>query len=131
VRDDVGEPRPALNIVLSPSGTALGWAVPACFGDPRTGFRDHPVGTAPLRQAAGATSWPGARVSGIERQPGIEPGGDAPTDEVGMFLHAARIARITSKSHDSFLAGAARGVTCRPGAAENKAYRSSDARCSM
>jgi hypothetical protein len=52
---------------LVPSGTALGWAVPACFGDPRTGFRDHPVGTAPLRQAAGATSWPVARLdSGIE-----------------------------------------------------------------
>ena len=52
---------------LVPSGTALGWAVPACFGDPRTGFRDHPVGTDPLRQAAGATSWPGARLdSGMQ-----------------------------------------------------------------
>ncbi len=40
---------------LVPSGTDLGWLVPTCFGDPRTGFRHHALGTAPLRQAAGAT----------------------------------------------------------------------------
>jgi hypothetical protein len=39
-----------------PSGTDLGWLVPTCFGDPRTGFRHDAVGTAPLRQASGATT---------------------------------------------------------------------------
>jgi hypothetical protein len=53
---------------LVPSGTDLGWRVPPCFGDPRTGFRDQPVGTAPLRQAAAATSWPGARLDASMRK---------------------------------------------------------------
>jgi|SRR4030095_10923566 hypothetical protein len=35
------------NVVPLPSGTDLGWLVPTCFGDPRTGFRHHAVGTAP------------------------------------------------------------------------------------
>ena len=41
---------------LVPIGTDLGWLLPTCIGDPRTGFRHHAVGTAPLPQDAGATS---------------------------------------------------------------------------
>ena len=58
-------------VVPLPSGTEVGWLLPTCIGDRRTGFRHHAVGPSPGSRRHYV---PGARLSAIGAHPASSRG---------------------------------------------------------